>query len=285
MVAKTAGFCFGVKRAVRIACETAASADGPVFTLGPLIHNPQVVEWLKEKGVGVVESARDLPQGAWVIVRSHGIPKELLNWLKESGFRVVDATCPFVKKAQEIVASLVCEDFSVVIVGDRDHPEVKALVSYGDGRAVIYPELPEDGGRVGFVAQTTQIMDRYLECVSKAIERLSFSEVRVHNTVCRSTAERQMECVNIAKVSDVLVVVGGRNSANTRKLVDIGVASGRETHHIEVAEELDPSWFLGKRVIGITAGASTPDWIISQVVEEVRRITGGVVDGGETGEP
>ena len=277
LVAKTAGFCFGVKRAVKMAQE-AARRSSSVYTLGPLIHNPQVVASLRGQGIGVVEDVSQLPQGATVIVRSHGIPKQLMGWLKDNGFDVVDATCPFVKKAQQIVEQLYSEGINVVIVGDKNHPEVRALLSYGGDRASIYPEIPKVD-RIGFVAQTTQLMERYLECVCEAVKHGTFKEVRVHNTVCQSTADRQRECRSLARTSDLLIVVGGRNSANTRKLADIGRGEGVETYHIEVAEELNPSWFLGKRVIGITAGASTPDWIISQVVEEVRRITGGVVDG------
>ena len=282
LVAETAGFCFGVKRAVRMAYE-AASKYKNVFTLGPLIHNPQVVESLRREGIGVVEEHTDLPPKATVIVRSHGITLDVYNWLVEAGYRIVDATCPFVKKAQKIVADLSEDGFGVVIVGDKDHPEVKALVSYGKGRATIYPNIP-DADRVGVVAQTTQLKERFLECVCHVLNRGDFSELRVHNTVCQSTAERQKECKRLAERCEVVVVVGGRNSANTRKLVEIAKREGKDTYHIEVAKEIDPSWFFNKRVIGITAGASTPDWIIGEVVEAVSRITGGIVYGGEKGE-
>jgi len=277
-VAEKAGFCFGVRRAVRMAYEAAERESGPVFTLGPLIHNPQVVERLREKGVEVASNHMEIPEGATVIIRSHGVPLEVMEHLNERGIRVIDATCPFVKKAQDIVAHLSGRGYGVVIVGDAQHPEVKALLSYGRDRAVIYPRLPSEG-RVGVVSQTTQLLDRFLECVSVIMRSMSFSELRVFNTVCQSTAERQSECRRLAKEADVMVVVGGRNSANTRKLVEIARSQGVSAHHIEVAKELNPSWFLGKRVIGIAAGASTPDWIIEEVVEEVKRMTGGIVDG------
>ncbi len=282
VVAETAGFCFGVKRAVKMAYD-AAKGEGPVFTLGPLIHNPQVVDSLREKGIEVTSSVEEIPEGAVVVIRSHGVPVDVLERLQENDIRIVDATCPFVKRAQQIVRSLAEEGFSVVIFGDKKHPEVKALVSYGMGRASIYPEIPNDKVKIGVVSQTTQLLEKFLQAVKEIIDKCPFSELRVHNTVCQSTAERQKECRQIAREADVVIVVGGKNSANTKKLVDIARSMGKETHHIEVASELSPSWFLGKRVIGITAGASTPDWIISEVVEEVRRMTGGVVNGRQSG--
>lgn len=282
-MAETGGFCFGVKRAVKLAYDAVNRFKEKVFTLGPLIHNPQVVESLKEHGIGVVEDYKALPEGATVIIRSHGITLDVYNWLVDSGFRVVDATCPFVKKAQQIVAMLAAEGYRVVIVGDKDHPEVKALLSYGRGLATIYPEVP-DSKRIGLVAQTTQLMGHFLNCAKGIMENGNFSELRIYNTVCQSTAERQKECRSLARKADVVLVVGGKNSANTRKLVEIAKQQQKETHHIEVAKEINPSWFLNKRVIGITAGASTPDWIIQEVVETVRSITGGVVYGREKGD-
>ncbi len=261
-----------------MAYDAASSCSGPVYTLGPLIHNPQVVERLKGMGIDVCDNYEELPPGATVIIRSHGVPLEVLEFLRSRGVRIIDATCPFVKKAQDIVATLTNSEYHVVIVGDGNHPEVKALLSYGKGRASIFPHVPDGVLKLGVVSQTTQLLEKFIECIKWLIGHREFQEVRIYNTVCQSTAERQKECKRLAQEADLVIVVGGRNSANTKKLWEIA-SEEVEAYHIEVAEELNPSWFLGKRVIGITAGASTPEWIISEVVEEVKRITGGKVDG------
>ncbi len=277
-VAQNAGFCFGVKRAVKIAFD--AAGDGshePLYTLGPLIHNPQVVRKLEAMGIKPVDSLEGLERGR-LIIRSHGVPPQVLEEAKRRGMEVTDATCPFVKKAQQKVAELVDQGFVVFIVGDKHHPEVQALLGYGENRAYLIDELREGMGfsKVGIVCQTTQSRESLSKAVSRVLHFIgsSLEELRIHNTICESTLVRQKECMALAKTSDVMIVVGGRNSANTTRLAEISRAILEDTYHIEGAEELDPQWLRGKCRVGVTAGASTPDWIIGEVVERIKLIGG-----------
>jgi len=277
-VARNAGFCFGVKRAVNMAFDAAGNgSQGPLYTLGPLIHNPQVVKKLEEMGIRSVDSLEALDKG-WLIIRSHGVPPHVLEEAIKKGMMITDATCPFVKKAQKKVAELVAQGFVVFIVGDKQHPEVQALLGYGKGKAHLIDDLVKgaDFPKVGIVCQTTQTQESLVEAVNKVLDFLGgvLEELRVHNTICESTLIRQRECMALAKTSDVMIVVGGRNSANTTRLTEISRAILEDTYHIEGAEELDPQWFRGKRRVGVTAGASTPDWIIGEVVERIKQMGG-----------
>ncbi len=277
-VARNAGFCFGVKRAVKIAFDTAGNGlNEPIYTLGPLIHNPQVVRKLEAMGIKPVESLAGL-EGGRIIIRSHGVPPGILEEALKKGMKITDATCPFVKKAQQKVAELVEEGFWVFIVGDRHHPEVQALLGYGRDRASLIDDLERDMpvSRVGIVCQTTQSRENLSMGVKKVLDLLGsrLEELRIYNTICESTLIRQKECMTLAKTSDVMIVVGGRNSANTTRLAEISRAILEDTYHIEGAEELDPQWLRGKERIGVTAGASTPDWIIGEVVERIKLIGG-----------
>ena len=278
IVASKAGFCFGVKRAVKMAFD-AVETSSNVYTLGPLIHNPQVVEELKSRGIKVAEGLDDIPLSSCVVIRSHGIPFEVYKKLKNMNVKIIDATCPFVKKAQERVYELATSSYHVVVVGDKDHPEVRALVSYGMGKATIYPDIPNND-KIGVVSQTTQHIEDFKRAICRIAKISSFSEMKVFNTVCQSTAERQKECSDLAQKVDIMIVIGGRNSANTKRLAEIAKEAGKPTYHIEIAEELEPSWFLDKKMIGVTAGASTPDWIIDEVVDKIKKITGGIVKNG-----
>ncbi len=279
IVAKKAGFCFGVKRAVNLVFG-GLRANKKLCTLGPLIHNPQVVEDLKKNGVLVVDSVKSVPDGYTVVIRSHGITLEEYTTIINRGLPYIDATCPFVKRAQEIVSRLRDEGFGTIIVGDRDHPEVKALISYAGGRGTVYPELPKDIQRIGLVAQTTQTFENFQRVVHDIVNRLeSVVEMRIYNTICRSTEERQKEVIELSRISDIVIVVGGKNSANTKRLFDIARSMGVEAYHIETDEDIDFSWFSGKEIIAVTAGASTPDWLIKRVVDSIKSLTGGMLDG------
>ncbi len=286
-VAQHAGFCFGVKRAVKIAFDAAANgSEEPIHTLGPLIHNPQVVKKLEEMGIKPVDSLDILEKGR-LIIRSHGVPPQVLEEAKKRGMEITDATCPFVKKAQQKVAELVDEGFWVFIVGDRRHPEVQALLAYGKGRAFLMDDFDSrmDFPRVGIVCQTTQSRENLTRGIMKVLGGMGgrLEELRIHNTICESTLIRQKECMTLAQASDVVIVVGGRNSANTTRLAEISRAILEDTYHIEGAEELDPQWFRGKRRVGVTAGASTPDWIIGEVVERIKLMGGNGEHGRENG--
>ncbi|TAN40644.1 MAG: 4-hydroxy-3-methylbut-2-enyl diphosphate reductase [Nitrospirae bacterium] len=271
ITAKRAGFCFGVKRAIDITFDIAQKDKQGVFTLGPIIHNPQVIQKLKDEGISPLEidEVADTEIKA-LIIRTHGIPCQLYDNISSRGFRIIDATCPFVKKAQDYARHLSESGYQVVILGDRDHPEVKGLVSYA-GREVIVVDgeepLPVLKSKVGVVVQTTQPLEALKRLLSKIIEQAK--EVKVYNTICNSTALRLKETEEMARKVDVMVVVGGKNSANTTQLAHLCRSLDVRTYHIETADEIEDSWFDGLQKVGITAGASTPDWIIADVEKRI----------------
>jgi 4-hydroxy-3-methylbut-2-enyl diphosphate reductase len=273
-VSESAGFCWGVERALQLTLEAAEDAPQPVHTLGPLIHNPGVIAELKAKGVGVLEDAA-LAQHGTVILRSHGVPRDVKETLTASDLTVVDATCPFVTSAQEKAAGLSREGYLVIILGDKDHPEVAALRSYA-GEASLVVQSPADlptklpSRRMGVVVQTTQSPERLSELVAYLAPKVK--ELLVHNTICNATEQRQAAAGNMAAEVDAVVVVGGRDSGNTLRLAELCSAGQPKTHHVESAAELDPSWFRGVRVVGVTAGASTPQEQIEAVLARLREI-------------
>jgi len=273
ITARRAGFCFGVKRAMDIAFEMARQGKGGVYTLGPIIHNPQVVERLDKAGVSAVKNINKLKEKkvSAVIIRTHGIPEGDMRKLSRAGYETVDATCPFVKKAQHYAKLLKQEGYRVVILGDREHPEVKSLLSYAGRDAVVVKdadEYPALGGKVGIVVQTTQQIENLRRLLSAAIEYSK--ELKVYNTICNSTALSLKETEDIARRVDVMIIVGGKNSANTTQLARLCAALGVQTHHIETADELDRRWFEGAQAVGLTAGASTPEWVIDDVKQRIK---------------
>jgi len=269
IIAKTAGFCFGVKRAVDIAFEMARKKQKGIFTLGPIIHNPQLIEDLREKGIAPIEDINMAGIKA-IIIRTHGIPLQLMDKISAAGYKIIDATCPFVKKAQHYAKLLKEEGYQVVILGDREHPEVQGLMSYaGKNVAVVDGKspLPKIKRNVGIVVQTTQPIEALKKLFGKVIEQAK--DVKVYNTICNSTALRLKETEEMAKGVDTMLVVGGKNSANTTQLARLCQELAVPTHHIETSAEIAPEWFKGAKRVGITAGASTPDWIIKDVVKRV----------------
>ena len=280
LIARSAGFCFGVKRAIAIADETAARGqdpaagdEGPIHSLGPIIHNPQAVERLERKGVHVVEGVDEIACGK-AIIRSHGVTRSDRSALERKGITIIDATCPFVAKAQDHARTLSREGYAVIVVGDPNHPEVKSIISYIDTGVPVFTSIPEmrkcKGVRkAGIVAQTTQSFDNLMAFVTEAMNR--FPEVRVFNTICNATTLRQDESTGLAGKADAMFVLGGYNSANTRRLAQICRAINPRTHHIESAGEITPEMIRGAKTVGVTAGASTPQWIIDGFVE---RLTG-----------
>jgi 4-hydroxy-3-methylbut-2-enyl diphosphate reductase len=273
ITAKRAGFCFGVKRAVDMAF-TAAKQSERVYTLGPIIHNPQVIEKLKSEGVKPIDSVNSRKIKT-LIVRTHGVPREISEELNKKNYAVIDATCPFVKKAQNYAKLLREEDYQVVIIGDREHPEVKGLMSYAGPDAVVVTgdDPPQKlKSRVGVVVQTTQPVSVLKEFLGATVERVK--ELKVFNTICNSTALRLKETKSIAEKVDAVIVVGGKNSANTTQLANFCISMSVPTYHIETASEIEADWFVNVEKVGITAGASTPDWIIEEVAERIRHIGG-----------
>jgi (E)-4-hydroxy-3-methyl-but-2-enyl pyrophosphate reductase len=273
-LADKAGFCFGVKRAINTAFD--AAGKGRVYCLGPLIHNPQEVERLRKSGVDTVQDLSSLHSGESVIIRSHGVHPSVLAEARAKGLTIVDLTCPFVGKAQRYAETLRAEGYQVVVVGEKDHPEVRSIVGHAGDEAVVV-ETPADipslalSARVGVVAQTTQSYGNFSEIVLTLL-RLS-RELKVFNTICSSTKERQEAARILAKNVDVMLVVGGRNSANTTRLATLCRQEGKPTHHIETADEILPEWLAGVESVGVTAGASTPDWVVQAVLDTLQRLS------------
>lgn len=276
ITAKRAGFCFGVKRAIDITFEKAKENKKGLYTLGPIIHNPQVIEKLEQEGISPLEIKDiDTRKISALIIRTHGIPCQTHETLSSRGINIIDATCPFVKNAQHYAKLLKENGYQVVILGDRDHPEVKGIVSYAGDDAIILDDrstLPKLKPKVGVVVQTTQPIEALKKALSLIIEHAR--EVKVYNTICNSTALRLKETEEMAHKVDVMIVVGGKNSANTTQLARLCETMSVRTHHIETEDELDASWFLGAKKVGITAGASTPDWIIKKVEKRIQAIGG-----------
>jgi (E)-4-hydroxy-3-methyl-but-2-enyl pyrophosphate reductase len=270
---KKAGFCFGVKRAIKLAFDVATKKDEKVYTWGPLIHNPQVVENLKEKGVFPVEDLRKIKSGT-LIIRSHGIHPRILERIKKKKIEVVDATCPFVKKAQKEAMLLSQQGYQVVVVGEADHPEVQGIRGYAEGPVLVINhnrmsrDLPHFK-KLGVIAQTTLNIDAFKHVIGELVEKAD--ELKVCNTICHATARAQKATLELAGSMDMMIVVGGHNSANTTRLARLCQKKGTPTRHIETARELRRGWFKGKSKVGVAAGASTPDWLIQEVVEGIRK--------------
>lgn len=274
LLAKSAGFCFGVKRATTMAFAAAEECDH-ICSFGPIIHSPQVVDALTEKGVTVVNEINAIRDES-VIIRSHGVTVDELDRIVAKDLNIVDATCPFVKKAQDHAAQLSRDGYTVVLIGEAEHPEVKGIVSYakyGDVYTVSSNEDVEKLPRcrkIGIVAQTTQSYENFCQVVEACLPKCL--ELRVFNTICDATTVRQDESKAVARQVELMLVVGGYNSANTSRLTDICKELQPRTYHIETADDIDPEWFEGVGVTGITAGASTPHWIIEKVVDKVTQI-------------
>ncbi|MEG6511006.1 bifunctional 4-hydroxy-3-methylbut-2-enyl diphosphate reductase/30S ribosomal protein S1 [Desulforamulus ruminis] len=265
-LASKAGFCYGVKRAIELALTTAEESEGPIYTLGPLIHNPQVVRDLANRGIKEINA---LPQteGDTVIIRSHGVGPDILQEAQEKDVKVIDATCPFVARAQRYAREMAEQGLPVYILGDPGHPEVQGILGWTKGKGIVIEGVeeinPVEDPRVGLVAQTTQPLANY-QAVVEALQKKGL-QVDARNTICHATGERQQAALELAKTVDVMIVVGGKESANTKKLARICQETGTPTYHVESAQELQEDWFREAGTCGLTAGASTPDAIIEEV--------------------
>ena len=268
ILAEHLGFCYGVKRAIEIAREN-ASPNGTSSTLGPIIHNPQMVERLKNEGVGTVGSLDEMKDGL-VIIRSHGVGPKVYEDAESRGLELVDATCPHVKKAQLSAKLLSEEGYTVVIIGEKNHPEVKSIFEWtARGAHIIETEAEAEKlpriGKLGIVSQTTFSAERFQRIVSRLLEKSR--EIKILRTICTATDLRQTAALELAEKVDMMLVIGGKNSANTSRLAQI-CATKCKTYHIETVAELQDDWMKGVNKIGITAGASTPDWIIKEVYKQ-----------------
>jgi len=270
ITAEEAGFCFGVERAIDMVLEAASENDDlNVYTLGPLIHNPQVVKKLEEKNVKVASSLAEIDSGI-VIIRSHGVAPEIIEQAREKNLKIIDATCPYVKNAQKYARQLVDEGYQTFIYGDQDHPEVQGIYGASDKKAIIIREKEdlksvELKAKVGFVAQTTKSPESFRDIINLVITEVK--ELKVFNTICNTTDVRQSSARKLAEDVDIMFVIGGHNSANTTRLAEICAATNTPTYHIETAAEIEKEWLSGKNKVGITAGASTPDWLIREVIQ------------------
>ncbi len=274
IVGKHMGFCGGVRRAVDIAQKTAGSAGGPVTTWGPLIHNPQVVRRLEEAGVGVAEREGDLAGEAFV-VSAYGVAHAVLDAASAKGMKIVDATCPVVIRAHALAEKLAAEGYQVICVGDHGHPEMVTLKEMLGDRVTVVHTREEAAqvkvsGKLGVLSQTTQSQENFRQIVGDLTLRVR--ELKVLNTLCPAITVRQEETDVMIEEVDALLVIGGHGSSNTTRLAEIGRARGVPTHHVETAEEISPAWFAGVETVGVVSGASTPDWIIKDVLLRLQEI-------------
>ena len=270
-LASSYGFCFGVKRAI----EIAENHKGSV-TYGPLIHNKDEIDRLKNGfDIDTARDIKDIQTNDAVVIRTHGIPKDELAELNKQEHKIIDATCPYVTTPQNIVQKMSEKGYSIVIFGDKGHPEIKGVVSYAkdleDAFIVLEPKELEKlplKGKVAVVSQTTKKPEDFAKIVTALMS--TRKEIRVFNTICNATFENQDAASDLAKEADVMVVIGGKHSSNTKQLHGICERDCKESYLIENEKELDASWFKGKKLCGISAGASTPDWIVQNVVNKIQ---------------
>jgi 4-hydroxy-3-methylbut-2-enyl diphosphate reductase len=270
-IADNAGFCYGVMRAIKMA-ENAIDKYKKMYSLGPIIHNPQVVEEYEKKGLKVLEDLEDAD--APILIRSHGVPPEVYNKIKDKNIDYIDATCPFVKEAQDYAREMYNEGYTIVIFGDKNHPEVKAHLGYANYNAYII-DNPEDAkqifsDKIGVISQTTQSVENFAKTVAELSKNAK--QIKVYNTICDATEKRQESAEELSKKSDIMIVIGGKNSANTRKLYEICRQYCEKSYHIETESEIEIGWFEGVERVGITAGASTPSYMIERVYNYIKGI-------------
>ena len=272
-LAKKHGFCFGVKRAIKIAEKNKNS-----FTLGPLIHNYQEINRLQQNfNVGLEEDYTQIKEGSTLIIRTHGIPKGDLEKIKAKQFHVVDATCPFVTKPQQIVEKISQEGYQIIIFGDITHPEIKGVMSYAKNQdnTIVISDLQalkqqKIYQKVALISQTTKQIEKFNEIASYLITKCH--EVRIFNTICNATFDNQQSARELSLEVDVMVIVGGKTSSNTKQLFMIAKENCKDSYLVEDEKEIQKEWFYGKKICGITAGASTHDWIVQKVKEHIENI-------------
>lgn len=290
-MAKQMGLCGGVQRALR-RIEEATAEFGDIAALGAIVHNPQIVERLAEKGIRIVETLDEVGDRA-LAVTSHGASPAVLAAARERNLAIIDTTCSLVAKVQRLAKSLVEQNYFVVVFGDEKHPEVKGILGWTDDQAIavktvedLHPRMERRGwtrgGRpelvqpkkLAVLSQTTQSPDRFASFAQEVVAVLADKavEVRIHNTICASTARHKESARELSREADIVLVVGGKASANTRHLTEVCASTGRPAYHIETKDDIDPTWFAGVSRVGITAGASTPDWVIAEVIQQIKQL-------------
>lgn len=272
-LARSAGFCFGVRRAIDIALK-AAGGEAPVYMLGNIVHNEYVVDQIRQTGIRVVEDLDAIPPGSTLLMRAHGTTPEIYRIAAERGLRIVDATCPMVLEIHRIARKLEEEGYEVVIIGDHNHDEVRGIAAQVSRPLVVSGpgDVPGEGwrsNRLGVVVQSTQNLENVQAIIARLVP--ACRELRFIDTICKPTTDHQNEIRRMPLENDVVVVVGSFTSANTRRLAELSAAANPRTHHVQTASELETAWFRGIGSVGVTAGASTPDILIQDVLEQIRR--------------
>lgn len=277
LVAKHAGFCVGVERAFKIALQEAG--NNPVFMLGNLVHNKQVVDRLKSQGIISLSSLNEIAPGTTgtLLISAHGVAPEIYAEAKKLSLKIVDTTCPWVKKAQKIAADLTGRGCQVIIIGDRGHAEVKGLLGWSRGKGIVVQNISDLENLsidkktcLGVLAQTTQAEKHFENLTTKLKER--YAAVEIYNTICGATSKRQNAAVELAKQVELMLVIGDKMSANTNRLTELCAKTGTETHQIETLQEMNKEWLKNKALIGVTAGASTPEWVANEVLGFLRSL-------------
>jgi 4-hydroxy-3-methylbut-2-enyl diphosphate reductase len=274
IIAKYLGFCTGVNRAYNLAIKT-AKKGGPVYMLGYLVHNQKVIDELKEKGIHTVKDISDVPKGAtgYLIISAHGLSPKKYEQAQKTGLKIIDTTCPWVKKPQEIAKKLVDDGYHVVIVGDKNHAEVIGIVGWAGGKAQVIDSVKDIRkvdfhDKIGVIAQTTQSPQVFEDVVNGLVSKTN--ELKMFNTICEATSQRQRSAQDTAKRGEIMLVIGDSKSANTRRLKELCEETGAKTYQIDSADSLDLNLLKGFDIIGITAGASTPAYVIDEVINKLK---------------
>lgn len=276
ILARDMGFCWGVRRAISI-MEEVVQQEGEVYSLGPIVHNPLVMAELEKRGVRAINGNIPLQEGKLLAITAHGTGPEIYRLAREKGIRLIDTTCPIVTRSQRWARRMAQQGFTIIIFGDAQHREVKGVLAWTEGKGMAVTDVsqvPRGLSRIAVISQTTQEPRKFAAFVAQLLqERIEeIHEFRLVGTLCNVTSSQQEAARELARQVDVVIVVGGRNSANTRHLAEVCQETGVPTYHIERAEELDPAWVRGCRKVGITAGASTPDWAVQEVVSRLRQL-------------
>ena len=274
LVAKYLGFCTGVNRAYNLAVRTAKKGK-PVYILGSLVHNQKVIDELKAKGIETVKSLKEIPEGVsgYLIISAHGLPPDAYENAKKTHLKIIDTTCPWVKKPQMLAKKLVEEGYHLVIVGDKDHTEVTGIMGWAHNKAQVI-EGVKDVKKVAFhekmavIAQTTQSMQNFEDVVNFLADKTN--ELKMFNTICNATSRMQRSATDVAKRSEIMLVIGDGKSANTRRLKELCEDTGARTYLVDSADSLDLNLLKGFDIIGITAGASTPEYVINEVLDKLK---------------
>ncbi|MCX8093870.1 MAG: 4-hydroxy-3-methylbut-2-enyl diphosphate reductase [Candidatus Goldbacteria bacterium] len=281
IIAKNAGFCFGVQRAIDMINELPDKyPDKKIYLFREIIHNPQEVKRLKEKGMHIIYDLNKIENDSIVVVSTHGITPDEQEILKKRKIILLDTTCPYVKKIHNIAEHLTTNNYDILIIGDKHHLEVRGIIGYCRGRSKVASSFSEIkkmklGNKIGIIAQTTQNIDNYKKIIFNIIDKLFKTkqiEIRIFNTVCDATYNRQKETMRIARKSDIVIIIGGRNSANTKRLYELSKKIQKNVYLVEKPSEIKKKWFKNKKILGISAGASTPHWIIQDVIKKIKEL-------------